>query len=104
MLSAIVTLDSIRIYKTHEWLKKPTVYFHCNGENKTVLPDVKNANFDYAFNGEESWQVRFLSYLSIFLSVVLYLLMLINEHSNLDVNLDVGRGVFRFWDDYLLTR
>ncbi|KAJ4831221.1 hypothetical protein Tsubulata_005504 [Turnera subulata] len=57
MLSAVVTLDSIEIYKTHEWLKsKPTVYFHCKGENETELPDVKEVNVSYVFKGEESWQ------------------------------------------------
>ncbi|GAB2272433.1 hypothetical protein Dimus_007259, partial [Dionaea muscipula] len=55
-LSAVVTLQSIEIYKTHEWLNtKPTVYFSC-GENKTILPDVKEANVLYNFRGEESWQ------------------------------------------------
>jgi hypothetical protein len=33
------------------------VYFHCNGENKTKLPDVKEAHMLYTFKGEESWQV-----------------------------------------------
>lgn len=57
VLTAVVTLDSIEIYKTHEWLKaKPTVYFHCKGENKTILPDVKKTDVEYAFKGEESWQ------------------------------------------------
>ncbi|CAL1379176.1 unnamed protein product [Linum trigynum] len=57
-LSAVVTLDSMEIYKTHEWLKswKPTVYFRCNGENETELPDVKEVNVTYSFNGDESWQ------------------------------------------------
>ncbi|XP_065856531.1 uncharacterized protein [Euphorbia lathyris] len=56
--SAVVTLDSIKIYNTHEWLKtsKPDVYFSCKGENKTFLPDVKEVNVSYTFNGEESWQ------------------------------------------------
>lgn len=57
ILSAVVTLDSIEIFKTHEWLAKPTVYFQCKGENKTVLPDVKEKHFAYTFKGEESWQV-----------------------------------------------
>ncbi|KAH7843166.1 hypothetical protein Vadar_013492 [Vaccinium darrowii] len=57
MMSAIVTLDSIEIYNTHEWLpSKPTVYFQCKGENKTYLPDVKNTHISYTFKGEESWQ------------------------------------------------
>lgn len=57
ILSAIVTLDSIEIYNTHELLKKPTVYFKCKGDqNKTVLPDVKEKKVLYKFNGEESWQ------------------------------------------------
>ncbi|XP_021727818.1 uncharacterized protein LOC110694930 [Chenopodium quinoa] len=53
---AAVTLQSIQIYRTHDWLKTPTIYFHCNGENKIVLPDVKKANTIYTFKGEESWQ------------------------------------------------
>lgn len=56
--SAVVTLDSISIFKTHEWFKlKPTVYFQCKGEDKTVLPDVKEAHVIYTFKGQESWQV-----------------------------------------------
>ncbi|XP_077245266.1 uncharacterized protein LOC143885137 [Tasmannia lanceolata] len=52
-----VTLDSIQIFATHEWLNaKPTVYFHCQGGNKTILPDVKKKHFLYTFKGEESWQ------------------------------------------------
>ncbi|OVA09968.1 hypothetical protein BVC80_1751g134 [Macleaya cordata] len=55
--SGVVTLESIQIFKTHEWLNnKPTVYFRCQGENKTVLPDVTKAHLLYTFNGEESWQ------------------------------------------------
>ncbi|KAF8006352.1 hypothetical protein BT93_K0598 [Corymbia citriodora subsp. variegata] len=55
--AAVVTLDSIEIYRTHEWFKaKPTVYFQCKGENKTVLPDVKEVNVSYTFKGQESWQ------------------------------------------------
>jgi hypothetical protein len=47
----------MEIFKTHEWLHdKPTVYFRCQGENKTVLPDVKEVRVLY-FKGEESWQV-----------------------------------------------
>ncbi|XAR69008.1 hypothetical protein NMG60_11000440 [Bertholletia excelsa] len=56
MSSAVVTLDSIQIFKTHEWIRKPTVYFQCKGENKTVLPDVKETYVSYNFKGEESWQ------------------------------------------------
>ncbi|XP_058215928.1 uncharacterized protein LOC131327003 [Rhododendron vialii] len=56
ILSAVVTLDSIEIFKTHEWLAKPTVYFQCKGENKSVLPDVKEKHVAYTFKGEESWQ------------------------------------------------
>ncbi|XP_057718652.1 uncharacterized protein LOC130933137 [Arachis stenosperma] len=57
VFSAVVTLSSIEIFTTHEWLKfTPTVYFKCNGENKTVLPDVKKKNVIYVFRGEESWQ------------------------------------------------
>ncbi|XAR50969.1 hypothetical protein NMG60_11005447 [Bertholletia excelsa] len=56
-LSAIITLDSIEIFRTHELLvSKPTIYFQCKGENKTVLPDVKEANVSYTFKAEESWQ------------------------------------------------
>lgn len=68
ILSATVTLDSIEIYKTHEILKavKPEVYFRCKGENKTDLPDVKNANELYKFKGEESWQVGFLDFFFYF--------------------------------------
>ncbi|XP_061353937.1 uncharacterized protein LOC133298622 [Gastrolobium bilobum] len=57
MLCAVVSLSSIEIFRTHEWLKATsTVYFLCNGENKIVFPDVKKAHFLYAFSGEESWQ------------------------------------------------
>lgn len=55
--SAVVTLDSIEINKTHDWLRsEPTVYFHCKEENKTDLPDVKKVHVVYNFKGEESWQ------------------------------------------------
>ncbi|KMT06176.1 hypothetical protein BVRB_7g162490 [Beta vulgaris subsp. vulgaris] len=55
--AAEVTLQSIQIHQTHEWLRqRPTIYFHCKGENKTFLPDVKKANTLYTFKGEESWQ------------------------------------------------
>ncbi|CAA7046259.1 unnamed protein product [Microthlaspi erraticum] len=57
ILTQEVTLDSIRIFTTHDWFSiKPTVYFQCKGENKTVFPDVKNTNVSYSFKGEESWQ------------------------------------------------
>ncbi|KAG2552783.1 uncharacterized protein LOC120652772 [Panicum virgatum] len=51
-----VTFDTVEIFTTHEWFGKPTVYFRCNGENKTYLPDVKEAHTLYTFKGEESWQ------------------------------------------------
>lgn len=55
--SRIVSLGSIEIYNTHEWLPtEPTVYFRCQNENKTVLPDVKKKNMVYVFKGIESWQ------------------------------------------------
>ncbi|KAI3447642.1 hypothetical protein Pfo_004307 [Paulownia fortunei] len=55
--AAVVTLDSIEIFTTHEWLpSKPTVFFHCKGENKIILPDVKEKHVLYTFRGEESWQ------------------------------------------------
>ncbi|KAF3960046.1 hypothetical protein ACB098_09G013300 [Castanea mollissima] len=57
VLSADVTLRSMEINKTHEWLKsKPTVYFKCKDENMTMLPDVKEAHVLYNFKGQESWQ------------------------------------------------
>lgn len=55
--SAVVTLDSIEILDPHEWIVKPTVYFACKGENRTVLPDVTKTGVVYTFKGEESWQV-----------------------------------------------
>ncbi|RRT62940.1 hypothetical protein B296_00004105, partial [Ensete ventricosum] len=55
--SKFVSLSSLKIFTTHEWLPtKPTIYFHCQGANETILPDVKEKNFLYIFNGEESWQ------------------------------------------------
>ncbi|XP_019705983.1 uncharacterized protein [Elaeis guineensis] len=52
-----VTLGSIQIFKTHEFLaRKPTIYFYCKGENKIILPDVKEKHFLYTFKGKESWQ------------------------------------------------
>ncbi|KAL3623016.1 hypothetical protein CASFOL_031832 [Castilleja foliolosa] len=57
VLAADVTLNSMEIFKTHEWLpSKPTVYFQCKGEDKISLPDVKDKNVLYTFKGEESWQ------------------------------------------------
>lgn len=56
--AAVVTLDSIEIFKTHEWIPtKPKVYFQCKGEREIILPDVKNKHVLYSFRGEESWQV-----------------------------------------------
>ncbi|KAJ0979399.1 hypothetical protein J5N97_014873 [Dioscorea zingiberensis] len=55
--SRVVTLGSIEIFTTHEWLpSKPIVYFQCQGENRTLLPDVKESHLRYTFKGEESWQ------------------------------------------------
>ncbi|XP_057427658.1 uncharacterized protein LOC130720963 isoform X2 [Lotus japonicus] len=57
MLCAVVSLNSIEVFRTHEWLKATsTVYFLCTEENKTVLPDVKRPHVFYSFNGNESWQ------------------------------------------------
>lgn len=57
ILSAVVTLHSLEIYTTHEWIAStPKVYFQCRGENKTFLPDVKKKNVVYTFRGEESFQ------------------------------------------------
>ncbi|ERM95635.1 uncharacterized protein LOC18423555 isoform X2 [Amborella trichopoda] len=55
--SRIVSLESVMIFKTHEWFgAKPNIYFQCQGENKTFLPDVKDKHSLYTFKGEESWQ------------------------------------------------
>ncbi|XP_039051405.1 uncharacterized protein LOC120192747 [Hibiscus syriacus] len=54
--SFVVTLDSIEIFRTHDWISKPAVYFACKGENKTLLPDVKKPSVIYSFRGQESWQ------------------------------------------------
>ncbi|XP_043701003.1 uncharacterized protein LOC122651611 isoform X3 [Telopea speciosissima] len=55
--SRLVTLKSIQIFNTHEWFNaKATVYFHCKGEERIILPDVKEAHVVYTFRGEESWQ------------------------------------------------
>ncbi|KAF8117314.1 hypothetical protein N665_0011s0038 [Sinapis alba] len=57
ILTQDVTLDSILIFKTHEWFStEPIVYFQCKGENKTVFLDVKTTNVSYSFKGQESWQ------------------------------------------------
>ncbi|CAH9123045.1 unnamed protein product [Cuscuta epithymum] len=57
LTAAVVTLDSIQIFQTHELFGRgPTVYFQCKGENKTILPDVKIKGILYDFKGEESWQ------------------------------------------------
>ncbi|CAH9113802.1 unnamed protein product [Cuscuta epithymum] len=57
LTAAVVTLDSIQIYETHEFLGlEPTIYFQCKGENQTTLPDVKRKGVLYSFKGEESWQ------------------------------------------------
>jgi hypothetical protein len=54
----LVTLDTIDIFTTAKWFSsKPALYFHCNGDNKIYLPDVKESNLTYTFKGEESWQV-----------------------------------------------
>ncbi|KAJ8636962.1 hypothetical protein MRB53_011229 [Persea americana] len=55
--SVLVTLESIQIFSKHEpIIGEPSVYFRCQGENKTMLPDVKKTNFLYTFRGAESWQ------------------------------------------------
>ncbi|RZC94155.1 hypothetical protein C5167_007834 [Papaver somniferum] len=54
--SGVVTLESIQIFRTHELLMAPTVYFSCQGQNKTLLPDIRKKNTLYTFKGEESWQ------------------------------------------------
>ncbi|CAJ1895923.1 unnamed protein product [Sphenostylis stenocarpa] len=57
VVPAEVTLSSIEIFTTHEWLKvTPAVYFRCKGDKKSELPDVKKTNVSYTFKGEESWQ------------------------------------------------
>ncbi|KAK1426097.1 hypothetical protein QVD17_14765 [Tagetes erecta] len=55
--SAVVTLNSLEIFTTHEWISSsPKVYFQCRGEKKIVLPDVKKKDVVYTFRGEESFQ------------------------------------------------
>ncbi|KAL8152662.1 hypothetical protein V2J09_010422 [Rumex salicifolius] len=57
ILSAVVTLRSFELYNTHEWIPRtPAIYFQCNGENRTFLPDVQEPDVLYNFKGEESWQ------------------------------------------------
>eukprot|EP00246_Nothoceros_aenigmaticus_P001497 TRINITY_DN12003_c0_g1_i1.p1 TRINITY_DN12003_c0_g1~~TRINITY_DN12003_c0_g1_i1.p1 ORF type:complete len:254 (-),score=41.40 TRINITY_DN12003_c0_g1_i1:698-1459(-) len=51
-----VTLESIGLATTHEWLGKPTVYFACQGEEKVYLPDVRQKHVVYNFTGLESFQ------------------------------------------------
>ncbi|BBM98535.1 hypothetical protein MPTK1_1g14260 [Marchantia polymorpha subsp. ruderalis] len=52
-----VTVESIILFKTHEWFgRKPTVYFQCLEEQKVYLPDVVEKNAQYSFLGQESWQ------------------------------------------------
>ncbi|EFJ14192.1 hypothetical protein SELMODRAFT_271734 [Selaginella moellendorffii] len=52
-----VTLESLAIFRTHEWLgHKPSLYFKCRDENKVDLPDVKEKDRIYKFAGHESWQ------------------------------------------------
>lgn len=56
--AAVVTLDSIEVFKTHEWIpSKPTVFFKCKEEDEIILPDVKEKHVLYSFKGQESWQV-----------------------------------------------
>ncbi|RWR76873.1 putative transmembrane protein [Cinnamomum micranthum f. kanehirae] len=55
--STLVTLESIQIFNKHEPIfGEPSVYFRCQGENKTMLPDVKKTHLLYTFRGAESWQ------------------------------------------------
>ncbi|XP_074268921.1 uncharacterized protein LOC141592215 [Silene latifolia] len=54
--AAVVTLHNIYLYDTLDLIGDPTVYFKCKGENKTVLPDVKQAGVLYTFTRKESWQ------------------------------------------------
>lgn len=51
-----VTLETLTIFRTHEFLGKPSVYFRCQGEKKVYLPDVVVKDHEYNFIGEESWQ------------------------------------------------
>lgn len=55
--TATVTLQSVEIFATHEFIgADPTVYFNCKGEEKIIFPDLKKAHVLYAFKGQESWQ------------------------------------------------
>ncbi|KAG1365717.1 hypothetical protein COCNU_12G007170 [Cocos nucifera] len=55
--SKAITLGSIQIFNTHEFLAgKPTIYFYCKGEKKIILPEVKEKHFFYTYKGKESWQ------------------------------------------------
>lgn len=81
-----VTVESIILFKTHEWFgRKPTVYFQCLEEQKVYLPDVVEKNAQYSFLGQESWQVRKYESqmcLSAFTDVHPYLLEdWVDEHS-----------------------
>lgn len=74
--SRIVSLGSIEIFTAHEWFPtKPIVYFRCQGENKTYLPDVKKKDILYTFNGDESWQVCGKMRLFFFFFCVLFLFL-----------------------------
>ncbi|MCL7049926.1 hypothetical protein MKW94_000416 [Papaver nudicaule] len=44
------------IFNSYGLVTAPTVYFNCQGENKTSLPDMKKRNSLYTFKGEESWE------------------------------------------------
>jgi hypothetical protein len=56
-----VTMESLTIFNTHEWIGKPTVYFRCQHEDKVYLPDVVHKDEEYKFVGQESWQVNYLA-------------------------------------------
>lgn len=63
--TATVTLQSVEIFTTHEFIgANPTVYFNCKGEEKIILPDLKKAQVEYAFKGQESWQVCYVFFSS----------------------------------------
>lgn len=83
--SSVVTLQSIQIFKSHEWLaREPTIYFLCQGENKTFLPDVKKTYFLYTFKGAESWQVcsfNALHYVHILNLTIFFFLVWIKLHA-----------------------
>lgn len=69
--SGLVTLESLQIFNNHEPLsREPSVYFRCQGENKTMLPDVKKTNLLYTFKGAESWQVCSFPLLFLLLYVI----------------------------------